>query len=133
MSKETKLRTVKKWQEKFNLGLEYDLRGVFVTAIQCKLCKKWESRIKGINGDNNTWVREGSKCVEKKHTKKHLECTSHKKAADCKKKKDLGIAKYTEKVIDETPIGKGLKWMGTDDKKALVIKFNFTYYLAKNE
>ena len=133
MSKETKLRTVKKWQEKFNLGLEYDLRGVFVTAIQCKLCKNWESRIKGINGDNNTWVREGSKCVEKKHTKKHLECTSHKKAADCKKKKDLGIAKYTEKVIDETPIGKGLKWMGTDDKKALVIKFNFTYYLAKNE
>ena len=133
MSKETKLRTVKKWQEKFNLGLQYDLRGVFVTAIQCKLCKKWESRIKGINGDNNTWVREGSKCVEKKHTKKHLECTSHKKAADCKKKKDLGIAKYTEKVIDETPIGKGLKWMGTDDKKALVIKFNFTYYLAKNE
>ena len=133
MSKETKLRTVKKWQEKFNLGLEYDLRGDFVAAIQCKLCKKWESRIKGINGDNNTWVREGSKCVEKKHTKKHLECASHKKAADCKKRKDLGIAKYTEKVIDETPIGKGLKWMGTDGKKALVIKFNFTYYLAKNE
>ena len=70
MSKETKLRTVKKLQEEFNLGLEYDLRGDFVTAIQCKLCKKQESRIKGINGDNNTWVREGSKCVEKKHTKK---------------------------------------------------------------
>ena len=66
MSKETKLRTVKKQQEEFNLGLEYDLRGDFVTAIQCNFCKKWESRIKGINGDNSTRVREGSKCVEKK-------------------------------------------------------------------
>ena len=27
----------------------------------------------------------------------------------------------------------GLKRMGTDDKKALVIKFNTAYYLAKNE
>ena len=133
MSKETKLRTVKKQQEEFNLGLEYDLRGDFVTAIQCNFCKKWESRIKGTNGDNSTRVREGSKCVEKKHTEKHLECASHKKAADCKKRKDLGIEKYTEKVIDETPIGKGLKWMGADDKKALVIKFNTTYNLAKNE
>ena len=36
-----------------------------------------------------------------------------------KKKKDLGIAKYTEKVIDETPIGKGLKWMGSGNKETL--------------
>ena len=47
-----------------------------------------------------------------------------KKAADCKKRKNLGIEKYTEKVINETSIGKGLKRMGTDDKKTLVIKFN---------
>ena len=67
MSKETKLKTVKKWQEEFNVGLEYDLRGDFVTAIRCKLCKKWESRIKSINGNSDTCVCEGSKCVEKKH------------------------------------------------------------------
>ena len=67
----------------------------------------------------------------RKHTKKAS--VSHKKAADCEKRKNLGIEKYTEKVIDETPIGKGLKRMGTDDKKALVIKFNTTYYLAKIE
>ena len=48
-------------------------------------------------------------------------------------RENLGIEKYTEKVTDETPIGKGLQWMGTDDKKALVIKFNTAYYLAKNE
>ena len=49
------------------------------------------------------------------------------------KRKNLGIEKYTKKVINETPVGKGLKWIGTDDKKLLVIKFNTAYYLAKNE
>ena len=34
-------------------------------------------------------------------------------------KKNLGM----EKLIDETPIGKDLKWVGSDDKKAPVIKF----------
>ena len=56
MSKETKFKTVKKWQEEFNVGLKYTLRGDFVTAIRCKLCKKWESHIKSINGNSNTWV-----------------------------------------------------------------------------
>ena len=106
MSKETKLKTVQKWQEEFTFGLDYDLIGDFVTAVQCKRCKKWESRIKSISGNNDTWVREGSKYVEKKHTKKHLKSVSHKKAADCEKRENLGIEKYTEKVIDETAMEK---------------------------
>ena len=47
--------------------------------------------------------------------------------------KNLGIKKYTEKLIDEAPTEKSLKWMGSDDKKTLPIKFNTAYYLAKNE
>ena len=65
--------------------------------------------------------------------KKHLESASHKKAANCEKRKYLAIEKYTEKVIDETSIGKGLKRMCTDDKKALVIQFSTAYYLSKIE
>ena len=38
-------------------------------------------------------------------------------------KKNLGMEKYMEKLIDETPIGKDLKWVGSDDKKAPIIKF----------
>ena len=105
------------------------MRGDFVTAVRSKLCKKWESPIKSMNGNNDTGVREESKCV-KKNT---LESASYKKAADCERRKSIGIHKYTEKIIDETHIGKGLKRMGTDDKKALVIKFSTAYYLAKNE
>ena len=69
---------------------------------------------------------------KKKKLKIHLESALHKKAADYEKIKNFGIEKYTEKVIDETPIGKGLKQMGTDDEKTLV-KFNTAYYFAKNE
>ena len=43
------------------------------------------------------------------------------------------MKKYTEKLINEAPIEKGLKSMGSSDKKALLIKFNTAYYLAKNE
>ena len=50
------------------------------------------------------------KC-RKKHTKKTSWQCFTKKAADCEKRKNLGIEKHTEKVIDETPIGKGLKRM----------------------
>ena len=49
------------------------------------------------------------------------------------KKNNLGIEKYKEKLIDEAPTEKGLKWMGSDDKKTLLIKFNNACYLAKNE
>ena len=69
----------RKWQEEFNVGLKYNLRGDFVTAIQCKLCKKWEAHIKRINDNNNTCVREGLKCVEKKHTKNILKMFQAKK------------------------------------------------------
>ena len=57
----------------------------------------------------------------------------HIKAVDYENKKNLGMKKYTEKLIDEAPIEKGSKSMGSSDKKALLIKFNTTYYLAKNE
>ena len=35
MSKETKLKTVKKWQEEFSFVFEWDLREDFATALQC--------------------------------------------------------------------------------------------------
>ena len=49
--------------------------------------------------------------------KKYLESVPHKRAADCEKRKNLGVEKYTLKLTDETPIEKRLKWMCSDDKK----------------
>ena len=69
------------------------------------------------------------------HESRHVKSNpgaSHKKTADCKKRKNLGIGNYTEKVIDETPIGKGLKQMGTDYKKALVITLHTTLSRMKD-
>ena len=33
MLKDANLKTVTNWQEEFNVGLKYDLRGDFVTAL----------------------------------------------------------------------------------------------------
>ena len=59
-----------------------------------------ESQIESINRNNDTWVQNSSKLVEKNTLKKHFDSASHKEAADCKKRKNLGIEKHTEKVID---------------------------------
>ena len=55
------------------------------------------------------------------------------KSSRLREKKHLGIEKYIEKVLNETNIGKGLKRTGADDKKALEIKCNTAYYLAKKK
>ena len=91
MSKETKLKTVQKWQEEFNFGLDYDQRGGFVTAVRCKLCKNWESCIKSINGNNDTWVREGSKYVEKNTLKNILKVFHKRKQQLARKEKILEL------------------------------------------
>ena len=55
------------------------------------------------------------------------------KSSRLREKKNLGFEKYIEKVLNETNIGKGLKQTGADDKKALEIKCNTAYYLAKKK
>ena len=111
--------------------IQFDRRLCYSNMMQT--LQEKESQIESINSNNDNWVQKSWKHVEKNTLKKHLDSASHKKAADCKKRKNLGIEKHTEKVIDETPIGKGLKRMGTDGKKVLVIKLNTAYCLAKNE
>ena len=80
-----------------------------------------------------TWVSPGTKCIEKDSLKKHLTSTPHKEAIDLSQTEKSGSEKYTANAVEETPIGKGLKWMCTDDKKALFMKFNTAYLLAKKE
>ena len=49
------------------------------------------------------------------HTKEQ-QIVRKKKIRDCKNWKNLGIEKYREKLIDETPIGIVLNHMGSNDK-----------------
>ena len=65
--------------------------------------------------------------------KKHFAGVPHKEAIDSSQREKLGAGKYITKVVEEMLIGKGLKRMCTDVKKALLVKFNTAYLLEKKE
>ncbi len=67
--------------------------------------------------------------------KKHVEnCDAHKEAIQLSKLADMGVKEYMQKVLDTTPIGRGMKRMiSSDDKTSMTIRFNTAYYLAKKE
>ena len=110
MSTEAKVTiTVRKSEKEFNVDLDYDVEGDKVICIRCKVCKCWKTRIKNKKNFSETWVPPGTKCIEKDSLKKHLVSTPHKEANYLSKREKLGREKYTTKVVEETPIGKGFK------------------------
>ena len=72
MSKGEKLTTVRKWEKELNIDLDYDVKNKKVICMRCKACKCWETRIKNKKKFLETWVRPGTKCIEKDSLKKHL-------------------------------------------------------------
>ena len=109
MSKEAKLTTVRKWEKELNVDSDYDVKGNKVICMRFKVCKCWETRTKNKKNFSETWVRPGTECIEKNSLKKHLASAPNKKAIDLSQREKLGAEKYTTKVVEETPIGKGLK------------------------
>ena len=69
MSKETKFKTVKKWQEEFNVGLKYNLRGDLLQQYDVNFARS-ESHILKVSMVTATLGFEKS------------ESASHKKAAN---------------------------------------------------
>ena len=58
---------------------------------------------------------------------------AHKKANELQQKRQLGAMGFKEKVVNDTPIGRGLTKMGQKDLETLRICFNSAYYLVKQE
>ena len=86
-----------------------------------------ESRINFMKNFNETWISPGTRVVKKDSLKKHINSALHKQAVELGIKRNLGTASFTQKIIEKTPIGHGLKKMFTDDRKALEYKFNGAY------
>lgn len=126
-------KTVKKWEKELNCQLEYDVINGKVHQMICKDCKRWELRINKMAKFSLAWIRPGTKTVEKDSLVKHLSSEQHKTAKNLSRSSELGAEVYMERVIENTPIGRGLKKMHEKDKKSLEIKFNTAYYLAKKE
>ena len=64
---------------------------------------------------------------------KHLNGEAHKKANELEQKRQLGAVGFKEKVVKDTPIGRGFTKMGEKDLETLRICFNSAYCLVKQE
>ena len=58
---------------------------------------------------------------------------AHKKANEPEEKRQQGAVGFDEKVVKNTPIGRGLTKMEEKDLETLRICFNSAYYLVKQE
>ena len=71
------------------------------------------------------------KSVKKESIQKHLNGKAHKKANELEQKRQLDAVGFKEKMVKDTPIGRGFTKMGEKDLETLRICFNSTYYLVK--
>ena len=96
------------------------------------LCMKHVDSIKHRKTFTQIWIN-GSKSVKKDSIQKHLNGEAHKKANELEEKRQLGVVGFSEKVVKNTPIGRGLTKMEEKDLETLRICFNLAYYLVKQE
>ena len=127
-----KLKTVEKWEKDLKVKLSKDLEGDFVTKAKCMLYTKHVDSIKHPKTFTQIWIN-GLKSVKKDSIQKHLNGEAHKKANKLEQKRQLGPMGFKEKVMKDTPKGRGLTKMGQKDLETLRICFNSEYYLVKQE
>ena len=96
------------------------------------LCMKHVDSINHRKTFTQIWI-DGSKSVKKDSTQKHLSGEAHKKANEPEEKRQQGAVGFDEKVVKNTPIGRGLTKMEEKDLETLRICFNSAYYLVKQE
>ena len=94
------------------------------------LCIKHVDSIKHRKTFTQIWI-DGSKSVKKDSIQKHLNGEAHKKANELEEKRQLGAVGFNEKVVKDTPIGRGLMKIGEKELETLRICFNSPYYLIK--
>ena len=73
------------------------------------------------------------KACQKRLHSKTFERGSTQKSQQTRAKRQLGAVRFKEKVVKDTPIGRGLTKMGEKDLETLRICFNSAYYLVKQE
>ena len=127
-----KLKTVEKWEKDLKVKLSKDLEGDFVTKVKCMLCTKHVDSIKHCKTFTQICI-DGSKSVKKDSIQKYLNEKALKKDNKLEQKRQLGAVGLKEKVVKDTPIGRGLIKMGEKDLETLRICFNSAYYLVKQE
>lgn len=115
------LKTVRSWEKSLRCKIEIlEISGGKVTRIKCPVCAKYKERIKNKKGYSKEWA-EGTGSVKKDSLEKHLKGDPHCTAVVLERKDSMGGSQYTEEVVSNTPIGKGLARMQEKDRKVCMI------------
>ena len=115
------LKKVRSWEKYLRCKMEIlEISGGKVTRIKCPVCAKYKERIKN-KGYSKEWA-EGTGSVKKDSLGKHLKGDPHCTAVVLERKDSTGGgSQYTEEVVSNTPIGKGLARMQEKDRKVCMI------------
>lgn len=77
-----KFKTMRNWERKHNIKLEWDVQtGGNVTNVRCSSCKQQDRRLQGLKNYNRGWVK-GSKNATCDSVRKHVNTDMHKNTVD---------------------------------------------------
>ena len=118
----------------FKCSFIKEIKNRKVVSVKCDLCVQYVSGLRSLCSFIPICVT-GSTSVKKDSVKRHVSGKTHLMAVDLDMKKRLRTAKYDEKIVERSPIGKGLAKMAETDKETMRVCFNTVYYmyLAKQE
>ena len=117
------LKTVRKWEEILNCKINVlQIVDGKVKKIKCVVCTKYESEIKNMKGFSRGWI-DGTESVKKDSLEKHVKGEPHKFAKSLDLKKTLGGAAYSEKVVMNSQIGRGIATMRNSEKEVRILNF----------
>ena len=129
----TKIKTVRKWEEKYNIELKWvNLPGRKVENVQYEVCKEYKTQIMSCKNFSNSWIK-----VKKNTTtdavKKHATSEMHKQATDLALKNECGTKRFAGNLHQKIFIGKLITKMNKNARKVFKNRFTIAYCLAKNE
>lgn len=124
------LKTVEQWIKYFGCEF-YDQEDNFVVQLRCKLCTKWGSRINDTKNFSTTWILPGLESVKNMQFK-GTQTICHIWKQNKMKRRIRWALRFTWTVMLIKHILAEVLKTCFEDEKALRIKFNSAYYLAKH-
>lgn len=104
----------------------------FVTKIRCKICLKYESKIKGQRNFNSIWC-SGTSNTKKDSVTTHLNSDSHKLARKLEQEEKFRMTPGPLPSYAATTIGKAIYKLKETEKERISKLLEIAYFIAKEE
>lgn len=107
-------------------------RSTFVTKVRCKICLKYESKIKAQRNYNSTWC-SGTSNTKKDTVTTHLNSDSHKLTRKLEQEEEFRITPGPLPSYAATTIGRAIFKLNETEKGRISKLLEIAYVIAKEE